>query len=164
MFSWRPTSLFAALTALILGTAGVAADAANTREKKAPGPAKARKADVKIRLRIIHARRSGRSIDPRIRRIQQKLKRLFKFNSYRMVRQESVILPFGVETRVPTPLRRVAVYLTNRGISGGKIGLKVTVGRKQKLRLKLANGGTFLQGITLKNGQNYILAITAKIP
>jgi hypothetical protein len=124
----------------------------------APRPATS--ADVSVQIQVIHATKTGKYIDQRVRQIQQKLTKLFNFQSYRLVQQETSTLPVGVETPVKMPFKKV-VRLTHQGQENSKIKLRVQIGLKQAVSLKLASGGTFLQGITLKNGQNYILAITA---
>ena len=148
-----PAAGFAALTAL-LGLFGGADAATPVAPKPAAIP------DVVVKIHVIHATKTGKFIDSRVRHIQQKLTKLFNFQSYRQIQQDSITLPVGVETPVKTQFNKV-VRLTYQGLDDSKIKLRIQISQKQVVSLKLANGGSFLQGITLKNGQNYILAISA---
>jgi hypothetical protein len=150
-----PAAGFAALTAL-LGLVQGAGAATPAAPKQATSP------DVSVQIQVIHATKTGKFIDQRVRQIQQKLTKLFNFQSYRLVQQETTTLPLAVETLVKMPFKKV-VRLTQQGQENSKIKLRIQIGLKQAVSLKLASGGTFLQGITLKNGQNYILAISATI-
>jgi hypothetical protein len=117
--------------------------------------------DVDLKVKVIHARRSGKFIDPRVRRVEKLLKPLLNFSSFRLVHENKMRLTPNTETKLPMPFR-VAVRVTQRGLLGKKVSLNVQVGRKQAVKLLLDDGGTYLQGITLKNGQSYILVITVK--
>ena len=117
-------------------------------------------ANIQVKVKVIHAQRSGRFIDQHARKIEKLLKPLFNFASYRMVRREVMTLAHGVSTRVPMPFR-VGVHIKQEGLQDKKILLSVQIGQKQSVKLRLEDGGTFLQGVTLKNGQSYILAISA---
>jgi len=118
------------------------------------------KSPIAVEIKIIHAQKHGKFIDQRVRSIEKLLKPVFNFANYRLVKEEKLNLSFGSETRVPMPFR-VAVRITQQGTRARKISLGVRIGRKQTVKLLLEDGGTFLQGVTLKNGQNYILAISA---
>jgi hypothetical protein len=183
--SWPSIRRYVACTTALLASTGIAAGlalAAPDDGGSAPvqpsaqptvtapvGPSaddkcEAAQKDVQVELKVIHARNTGKYIDNRVRAIQESLKRLpFNFQSYRLVKEEKVTLPPAIETRVAMPFR-LSVLVAQHGLGkrSGNICLQVKIGQKQAVAVKLANGGTFLQGVTLKNGQSYILAITAK--
>jgi hypothetical protein len=161
----------AAVLTWVLPTASPEAAPAPPAAKPAPAKPAAKPQDVLADIRVIEAKASrfaGREASqPRFharipKELQAKL-RIFNFQFYRQVKHEKITLPFGVETRVPMPFR-MGVRITHEGIENTKIRLKVQIGRKQALKLLLDAAGTsnLVQGITLKNNQTFILAVTAR--
>ena len=133
------------------------------------------KTPVSVEIKIIHARRTGQFIDQRVRHIEKLMKPVFNFASYRLVKEEKLTLAYDADsdfdqtvgakahspgTKVPMPFR-LSVRMKQSGTSERKIRLHVKIGAKQSVSLRLEDGGTFIQGVTLKNGQSYILAISA---
>lgn len=155
----------AAVLVAVLSPLANAADApvAPVAAGKATKPAVTPLKEVKLTVKVIHAGRRGNTIDTRIRDIEKLVKPVFKFTSYRLVKEEKLTLAFKKETRLPLPFRAPVVHVTQGGRVDRKIRLTLRSGSGNAIKLQIEEGGTFLHGITLKNGQSFILAFSAKV-
>lgn len=125
----------------------------------------ARAESVSVDIGFVVASNSGKSIDPALAAIKQKLQSMFNYSSYRMLDRKKKTLAVGEEGVFDLPANR-SVRVTPAAPSGNKVRLSVQVveGTKNLLTTTLGmnRGGMVLVGGPPYEDGVMILFITAE--
>ncbi len=121
-------------------------------------------AQVQTRVRVIQASNVGKAIDPSLRDLHDQLGSLFNFTSYRLLRDEIVILSPNQPASVSTHQGR-SIEITQVGLQANMAEIRVRIKRDGadllNTQVRLSPGRTVLIGGP-KHGEGVaILALSA---
>ncbi len=122
-------------------------------------------AQLQTRLRVIEASNVGSHIDPTLRDIHGQLGSLFKYTSYRLLKDETLSLASGRPASIPVHEGR-SIEITQIGLQANMAEVRVKI-RKDRTEIlntqvKLSPGRTILIGGP-KHGEGVaILALSAQ--
>lgn len=107
--------------------------------------AKVAEAKVLTDVRVIHASAKSDHIDPALRGLGRKLTSIFRYTSYRQIKQKKMRLEYRQTGAVSLPGRRI-LEITPVDLAGGRI----------KYRIRITKGGSpaFRTEIMLKKGSS----------
>jgi len=120
---------------------------------------------IHTRLRVIQASNVGSVIDPALKDVHGKLGSLFSFTSYRLVRDQDVVLSPNQPARVQVH-PEVFLEMTLMGLQSGNAEVKVRVNRSRtdilNTQIRLSPDRTVLVGGTRHGEGVVIYALSAK--
>ena len=114
---------------------------------------------VKVGLDVIEASKTGRFIDPRLRKVTSTLRSSFpKYTSFKLVKSLHLALAQRESQRVMlTKELNAELTLESKGDQGSTLMIKVPQ-KKASIRVKSRRGGLFFQAMRWKR-KTYLLAV-----
>ena len=107
-------------------------------------------AQVQVRIRGIHASDDGSGVDPSLRDLHKELGSLFSFNSYRLMRDETLNLslnqPVPISSRDGTIILETTLVGLNKGVAEVRIRVVRDKNEILNTRVRLFPGRTVLVG------------------
>jgi len=120
---------------------------------------------VHARLRVIQASNVGSVIDPGLKDVHGKLGSLFSFTSYRLLRDQDIVLPMNQSVRVQVH-QEVFLEMTLVGLQGGIAEIRVRVNRNKtdilNTQIRLSSDRTVLVGGSRHGEGVVIYALSAR--
>jgi hypothetical protein len=96
-------------------------------------------------VRVIHASTGTKHVDPGLKRIVSELKSVFKYTSYRLLKDQRLDLNFNRKGRVNLPGKKVLVVMPS-GMEGKRI--------RYQINIKKNNRSIFQTRVLLKNNSS----------
>lgn len=100
---------------------------------------------VKTEVRVIHASTKSKGVDPGLRRLIPELESVFKYTSYRLIKNQRLRLGFNEEGRVTLPGNRTLVVMPSE-MNGKRI--------RYQINIKKNNRSVFKTQILLRNNRS----------
>jgi hypothetical protein len=107
-------------------------------------------AQVQVRIRGIHASDDGSGVDPSLRDLHKELGSLFSFNSYRLMKEETLNLslnqPVSISSRDGTIILETTLVGLHKGVAEVKIRVVRDKSEVLNTQVRLFPGRTVLVG------------------
>jgi hypothetical protein len=118
---------------------------------------------IQLRIGSILASNQSKEFDPKLAKMKKQLE-VFKYQSYRLIREDSQKAGWGTETTFEIPGGR-SLIVAPQERRGNQVSLKVRLLEREKTlvdtNVTLSDGGNFLLGGPAHEGGVLILSISA---
>jgi len=104
---------------------------------------------VLTNVKVIHASTGPEYVDPSLKKIIPELKSVFKYTSYRLLKNQSLALNFNKKGRVELPGKRTLIVMPTN-VDGKRISYQITIRKNNdtilQTRARLKNNNSFTIG------------------
>jgi hypothetical protein len=86
---------------------------------------------ISVDVKTVLASQESEYVDPRLSTLTRELRTVFRYSSYRLLKEDHVSLPMKETAQVPLPEERI-LAITPLGIEGDRMALKLVILKNKK--------------------------------